>query len=73
MSDDRLAAALSRIENALSRVEDAAARPIAAPPPSDNSALVALESRHSVLKEEARAAIVELDRLIAQARTGGIG
>jgi hypothetical protein len=56
MSDDRLMSALSRIDQALARLES-----VRMPAGGDP----ALQAKHDALKAETRAAIGELDRLIA--------
>jgi hypothetical protein len=61
MSQERLILAIGRIERALSRIEQA---PIPA-----SSALIAdndLAQRHEKLKAETRAALNDIDRLIAK-------
>ncbi len=67
MSEDRLSAALARIDIALARLEAAASRP-AVSQGVDKEAVDALMARHMALKTEARAAIADIDNLIADVR-----
>jgi hypothetical protein len=71
MSEERLTAALRRIEQALVRVEDAASRPFSAPSADQDGAFAALQERHSALKAETRSVLAELDGLISHAKAGG--
>lgn len=68
MSNERLVAAIDRIERALARVEAVAQRPAAAA--DQEPAFSALQTRHLALKSETQVAIAELDRLISAARGG---
>jgi hypothetical protein len=54
--------AILRIEQALARIEAAAARPV----PKTAPGLAELTQRHEALLKETRAAMADLDALIAQ-------
>ncbi|HEV7233075.1 MAG TPA: hypothetical protein VGN36_02445 [Sphingorhabdus sp.] len=58
MATERLIVAIGRIERALSRLEQV---PAASAPAGDNE----LASRHEKLKSETRAAIADIDRILA--------
>ncbi len=58
MEEERIAKALARIEAAARRIENAATKPVASQ--SDPE----LEQRHERLREEAWAALSEIDSLI---------
>ncbi len=58
MDGDRIARATARIEAATRRIEAAAQRPATAPADPD------LSARYAALKNEAGAALADLDRLI---------
>lgn len=68
MSEDRLSAALTRIDKALARIEAAGSRSILAQQGSSTYEVDALMARHNALKTEARAAVADIDNLIAHVR-----
>lgn len=71
MTDSALAAALSRVDAALGRIEAAATRPQLSSA-SNDAGHDDLAARHTALKSETRSIIVEMDALIAKARSGGV-
>ncbi|HEY6917019.1 MAG TPA: hypothetical protein VI381_05195 [Allosphingosinicella sp.] len=65
MQDERLSAALGRIERALGRIEAAAARPRANA--FDNAELERLRNAHQALRGRVEQAVSQIDRLLASA------
>jgi hypothetical protein len=65
MGDERVLAAIDRLERALGRIEAAAARPAPAPPPQPDEKLAAA---HTALRGKVEAAIAEIDTLLATAK-----
>lgn len=63
MAHDRMMQAIGRIERALGRLENVGPRQAGSP---DGDPQLAI--RHEKLKAEARAAISEIDRLLAEVR-----
>jgi hypothetical protein len=61
MDGDRIESAIARIEAAARRIEAAAARPVRGPAAGGDAEL---ERKYHALRQEAGAALAELDRLI---------
>ncbi len=71
MSGDATETTLRRIALALDRIEAVAARPAPASSAADGAAFAQLSQRHQALVAETKAALADLDTLIAD--VGGAG
>ena len=71
MSADGAETAILRIERALERIEAAATRPAATSGAAKDRMLAELSQRHEALLVESRAALSDLDQLIATIREQG--
>ena len=63
MADERTVTAMERIEQALVRIEAASRQ--ATPAPADDAEARRLREAHDALRDKVRAAIGEIDRLLA--------